>query len=131
MLILAITIMLLTFLFLYLSKRVIMCRRQHQVPYAQAVESKAFQAAISAHRNFVDYTPFGMMILFLCLLQTINTFWFIFLCLNLLLGRYFHAYGLLKMEQRAKPSFKGRTWGMILTFNSILLSSMTLLYKSF
>ena len=108
-----------------------MCRRQHQIPYAQAVESKAFQAAISAHRNFVDYTPYCIIILFLCLIRTINTMWFVFLCLNLLLGRYAHAYGLLMMEQREKPSFKGRTWGMILTFNSILLGSMTLLYKSF
>ena len=108
-----------------------MHRRKHLVAYSHQVENTAFQAALSAHQNFVDYTPFCLFILFLCLLNGINIFWYVFLCLNLVLGRYIHAYGLLKMEQKTKPSFKGRTWGMILTFNSILLSSMTFLYQSF
>lgn len=129
---LSISTFLLCLLFLYLSKCVIKNRHRHKVAYAQNVEDKYFQASISAQRNFVDYVPLGLILLMMLHYTIkINIYWFGLLCFSLVLGRFLHALGLLFFEQRIKPNFKFRVIGMVLTFNSLILSALTLLLTSF
>lgn len=121
-LIFASTLLLLTLLFLFLTRRVILFRRRFRVPYSHQVEDKHFMASISAQRNFIDYTSISLIFLLFLMSLTINPYLFLILNACLVVGRYLHAYGLLHLEQLAKPNFRGRVIGMALTLITITVS---------
>lgn len=123
-------ITLLATLFLYLTIAVIKQRRRHQVAY-DVIEVKAFKAAVSAQRNFVDSVPFTLLLIIYLSTQT-SSLWVVFVPLiALVIGRYSHAFGLLCLEQRDKPVFKGRAIGMILTFFSLFFTVTALIITLF
>lgn len=130
LLILSITILSLIMLFIYLSKCVIDNRRKYRVAYSHAVDEPCFQASISAHRNFVEYTPLSLILLSLLASLPIHTLWFATLCLALLCGRVLHALGMLIYEQQAKPNFLFRISGMTLTALVLLCSALSLLVSA-
>lgn len=122
---LAATLLLLTTLYIRLCWKVILQRRHHKAPYTHAIEDRAFQAIISAQRNFNDYTPFTLVILLFLYQLNVNPLLFAILCGFLVIGRYSHAFGMLFAEQHEKPIFRPRIIGMQCTFFSIVASSVT------
>lgn len=116
-------------LFLTLSLNVIHLRRKHHVSFNDNKISMLTRA-IRAQGNFSEYTPFILVMLFFQ--SQLNTPEIILhlIASLLLIGRCFHAYGLLIQESNEKPSYKGRVTGMILTFLSLILSVGCLLAYS-
>lgn len=127
---LSITIFILSLLFLFLSFQVIKQRKQHKILYRQSSELKLYNAAQSAHGNFVDYVPYCLVLLILLAMMKLN--FVIFFILNglLILGRILHAYGVLYQEQYEKPQFIARQIGMIFTFFTIIGCSVSLVCVS-
>ena len=127
----AVTLTLLTGLFLFLVQRVALLRRDLKIPYATQTDNPTFMAALSAQHNFVDYTAYGTLLLLILLQMQVGQVIFTLLCLLLVVGRYVHAYGILYMEQATSPSRLGRVIGMFATLSSITLSTLTILLVSF
>lgn len=124
--ILSVTCLFLVILYLGLSINIILYRRKYKIAYTHAVNQPSFQAAISAHRNFIDYTPFSLLLLTLLAIQDTPLLWFCLLNSLILLGRFSHAASILYFEQQKPPLFLFRKVGMLLTFSCLLLSSLTL-----
>ena len=130
--ILAISLLLLTGLFIFLSFRIIGMRRKLRVPYSHQDEDKMFMPAISAQRNFIDYTAFTLMLMIVMVLLEVNSIIFAVLNLLFVIGRFSHSYGILHLEQKQeKPNFKGRARGMQLTFLTIITSVLVILGYAF
>lgn len=135
----AITLLLLTILYLALSVRVILMRQKYQIPYATTLDKKGlgesekytFMASISAQRNFNDYTPFALIILFLWLHFHPNAIFYGLMCAMLVIARCAHAFGILYMEQQKSHSLLGRKIGVGLTFLTIVISAISALIYSF
>lgn len=124
------SITLLAALFLYLTFSVIKQRRRYKAPY-DVIEDRIFKAAVSAQRNFVDSVPFILLLIIYLSIQS-TSLWMVSLSLiTLVVGRYSHAFGLLCLEQRKEPIFKGRAIGMLLTFFSLLFTVGALIVTMF
>lgn len=81
-------------------------------------------AAVSAQRNFIEYSNFFILMCVLLVLLQANPLSFAVLNSIFLLGRCLHAYGLICAESKEKPNYKFRTAGMISTFVAIILASL-------
>lgn len=115
------------FMLCFLSVYVIRLRRKHKV-VIQNGDSLPLKYAIRAQGNFIEYTPIAMMLLLvLCFLQ-VPAWSVCVLAAFYTVGRFFHAYGLLVMEQCEKPSYRGRIGGMFLTFFVLGISSILVLF---
>jgi uncharacterized protein len=113
----------LSFFFIYLAFRTISKRRKFQVGLGDAGNSE-LQKAIRVHSNFAEYVPLCLFSFFLAEIQGAPSFFIHVLGISLCLGRLLHAYGVAQLEE----NFKFRSFGMILTFASLILSSSFLLY---
>jgi uncharacterized protein len=125
----ALTLLALVGLFMYLTANVILMRRKYQEPYAHFRQEREFMAAISAQRNFIDYTVMSLLLIYLCVQYYVANWLLILLCLMLLAGRYCHAYGILHAEQQKPMNLRPRQIGMTLTLLVIVLSSLIFLGK--
>jgi len=126
----SLTFFILSVLFIYLSKHVIDTRRKFKVRYGDGGH-RELQAAIRAHGNFCEYTPFAAILLILFAQQETNQWILAILCLLLIAGRITHAYGIIKLEAAEPPNFKARVIGMYLTFAVLIISAIFLLILSF
>ncbi|MEM1243780.1 MAG: MAPEG family protein [Pseudomonadota bacterium] len=120
----SITLLILTFEFIFLSVNVIKKR------VSRSVTEELKNQAIRAHGNFIEYTPFTLILLLILVLQNLPTIIFLILCILLILGRSIHAYGLLKLETQSPKKFWGRVLGMGLTFTTIILASLLIFMMS-
>ncbi len=102
---------LLTGIFLVLSSRVIISRRTEKIAYGDN-DSPRVHARIRAHANWAEYVPITLLLLMMAELQGVSAVLLHLTGLTLLIARALHGYG---MSFNPKW-FRGRVWGMLLTF---------------
>jgi uncharacterized membrane protein YecN with MAPEG domain len=105
---------LLALLFVALSVRTIRLRRSLRIAIGDSGDERMLRA-MRVHANFVEYVPFGVLLLFLVETQGANP---------LLVHRLAHAYGV----SQPRENFRYRVFGMALTFTTLLTSAGYLLF---
>ncbi|MES2859769.1 MAG: MAPEG family protein [Pseudomonadota bacterium] len=103
-------------LMLALSVPIARHRHAHKIGLGDGGDGSLMRK-IRAHGNFIEYAPFGLLMLGLLELCGLPGTWLWVLGATLLLGRLLHAAGL---SRRSGHSF-GRFWGTLLTWLSFLL----------
>lgn len=116
---------LLTLLFVFLSIRTIKARRRAQIAIGSGA-SPELNRAMRVHANFAEYAPLGLLLIYLVEMQSAAGWLIHLLGLLLLMGRLSHAYGV----SQTRENFKFRMYGMMMTFGSLLLSALFLLYDA-
>ena len=111
---------LLGLLLIFLSDQVSRNRKRSGVHLGHG-DHKALERSMRAHGNFIEYAPFGL-ILMLLLETEVSELWLLHLLgLMLLAGRLLHAYGMINPN----GTLNGRFWGTALTWLMILVASLT------
>ena len=108
-------------IFLVLSARVIMYRLANQIGLGDA-GNKSLLKRMRAHANFVEYAPFGLLLMLLLELQTPADALLHLVGGLLLLGRVSHAYGF----SASPPILQLRQAGMIMTFGAYITAIICL-----
>lgn len=111
---------LLALLFLGLSYRVISLRKQHRVSVGDGGK-KAVAKAMRAQANCVEYSSFGLILLFGAELQGAPGWAVHGLGVALVLGRGLHAFGFGSTPQIVPA----RVWGMVLSLGMILIAALS------
>lgn len=114
----------LALLFILLSIRTIRIRRELKIEIGDDTNIE-MQRAMRVHANFSEYTPLTLILILLVELNDAPNLIIHFICLSLLIGRIAHAYGVSK----TKENYKFRIMGMAMTFTSIFISSIYLIYR--
>ena len=112
-------------IFIFLSARVIVMRRQTRVRLG-AGGHEVLERRIRVQGNFAEYVP--ITIILLTFLEWNGaTKWLIHaLCIALLLGRCIHAY----CVSRTDEDIRQRRAGMTLTFGTLLIAAIGVVYYS-
>ena len=106
---------LLTIIFIKLSFAVIGLRRKNKVGLGSGGHDD-LERAIRAQGNFVEYVPFGI-ILIACLELNGTPWWLVLIPgITLIVGRLIHAVGI----NEPPPNFGKRVMGMKFTFNTLI-----------
>ena len=106
---------LLTIIFIKLSFAVIGLRRKNKVGLGSGGHDD-LERAIRAQGNFVEYVPFGI-ILIACLELNGAPWWLVLILgITLIVGRLIHAVGI----NEPPPNFSKRVLGMKFTFNTLI-----------
>ncbi len=116
---------LLTFLFIYLSIRVIKQRRLMLVAVGDGGKPSLIRA-IAAHNNFAQYVPISLLLMMFLEFKQMSAL--ILHCFGfwLLIARCAHAYGLSQMNE----NFKFRQFSVGSTFSILLICAILILVKS-
>ena len=126
----------LTLFFIFLSARVIIFRRKNKIALGDC-QNDNLKQLIRSHANFIEYTPLFLIQLYL--LENTKHFNISKLIINaiaivFLLGRIIHAYGITQAEKyengSLKSSTKFRVIGMIATFSTLSITSLTLILEA-
>ena len=110
---------LLAILFIALSVRVISQRRSDKISYGDGGNTTMLKV-MRTHSNFVEYTPFALLLIAMVELQGASDLLLNLLGLTLLSGRLLHAYGFGRSPQIVIL----RQIGMLLTFAAILVAAI-------
>ncbi|WP_170325758.1 MAPEG family protein [Ruegeria arenilitoris] len=110
---------LLAILFIALSVRVISQRRSDKISYGDGGNTTMLKV-MRTHSNFVEYTPFAVLLIAMVELQGASGLLLNLLGLTLLSGRLLHAYGFGRSPQIVIL----RQIGMLLTFAAILVAAI-------
>jgi hypothetical protein len=105
---------LIAFLFLALSRRVIVLRRAAQVAVGAGGEPQLLRA-IRAHANCAEYAPIGIILIGLAESLSVPVLILHALGLGLVTGRIIHAYGV----SQEREDLRFRVAGMVLTLTVI------------
>lgn len=114
---------LLALLFIILSVRTLRLRKSLQIGVGDG-GNKEMLRAMRVHGNFAEYVPLCLILLFLVEAQGAQPLLVHGLGLALLVGRISHAYGV----SQTKENLMFRVAGMALTFISLLISAIYLLF---
>ncbi len=114
---------LLAFLFVALSIRAIRVRKGLKIAVGDGGDLQMLRA-MRVHSNFAEYVPFALFLLFLLENSGAPAAMVHALGSLLFLGRIAHAYGV----SQVKEDFRFRVSGMVMTFISIVMPSVYLLY---
>ncbi len=110
---------LLAILYIVLSFLVISQRRSDKVSYGDGGKPDMLKV-IRTHSNFIEYTPFALLLITMVELQGAGALMLNLLGLCLLSGRLSHAYGFGRSPQIVIL----RQIGMVLTFTAILVAAI-------
>ncbi|WP_170374503.1 MAPEG family protein [Ruegeria atlantica] len=110
---------LLAILYVVLSAKVISQRRSDKISYGDGGNT-AMLKVMRTHSNFVEYTPFALLLIAMVELQGAGGLLLNLLGLALLSGRVMHAYGFGRSPQIVIL----RQIGMLLTFTAILVAAI-------
>lgn len=116
---------LLTFLFLWLSYRVVLGRRTLKISIGDG-DDKAMVKRMRVQANAAEYIPFGILLLAMAELQGMPGHWLHACGALFLLGRIMHAFGLGSTPQRIWARF----WGMWLTIGILVLLALSNLFHA-
>jgi uncharacterized membrane protein YecN with MAPEG domain len=97
----------LAMLFLVLSARVIVARRESRTQFGSG-SNAALERRMRVHANFAEYAPFGLLLLALAELRGISVLWLHAMGGLLAIGRVVHAIGV----SRPQTDELGRVIGM-------------------
>ncbi len=117
---------LLGLLLLALAGSVVRLRGKHKVGIGDGGHAD-LALACRAHANFIEYVPLALILLLLLEYRGVPVWALHGLGSALFLGRVLHAWGL----SRSQGTSPGRAIGILLTWISILVSSLWLLVISF
>lgn len=112
---------LMAFGFIYLSVRVIAVRRSQKIALGTKGDAR-LERAMRVHSNFVEYTPFALLLLFMLETNGGNGLLVNALCVALVAGRASHAYGMSNEPE----DFRFRVFGMMTTFGVIAITALAL-----
>lgn len=115
---------LLSLLFVALSIKTIRLRRELKIGVGDGGNAKMTRA-MRVHSNFAEYVPLCLLMFLLAEFYTAPTFLLHFLGAGLLIGRLSHAYGVSQL----KENFVFRISGMLLTFTTLLLATIYVLFS--
>ncbi len=110
---------LLTFLYIFLSLRVIAARRRNSVGLGDGGNAD-LQRRMRVHANCAEYVPLGLLVMLMAELQDVAAWLIIAIGLLLLAGRLVHAFG-VGGESETRGS---RTVSMGLTFTALGLGAL-------
>jgi hypothetical protein len=108
----------LTGLYLLLSARVILFRREHRINLGDGNDPEMLRR-VRAHANFAEYAPLGIVLLAIAELQGEASLWLHLLGLMLLVGRLLHGVNFTF----ALKSMQMRVGGMVLTLLALALGA--------
>jgi uncharacterized protein len=108
--------------FVVLSVRTLLLRRQLQVSIGDG-DQPILARAVRAHANFAEYVPLSLLLIYFLEVQTRTNLWIHILCSALVIGRITHAIGV----SQVKENFRYRVVGMVITFTVIISASFGLM----
>ena len=111
-------------LLIVLSYRVAGTRKKHSIGIGDGGD-EALQRAIRVQGNFTEYTPMAIIGLLLMAGLNADPYWLHGMGIAFTAGRVLHAIG---FSGNSGVSF-GRLAGMVLTWGSLLVMALYLLYK--
>ena len=114
-------------LYIALAMRVIGVRRSDKVSLGDAA-NKTLETRIRQHGNFNEYVPLALILMAIAEFQNAPRLLLIVLGLAILGGRLAHVYGLENMHNAVGR--KLRTYGMLSTFLSLVILSLTLVLQT-
>lgn len=114
-------------LYIALAMRVIGVRRSDKVSLGDAA-NKTLETRIRQHGNFNEYVPLALILMAIAEFQNAPRLLLIVLGLAILGGRLAHVYGLENMHNAVGR--KLRTYGMLSTFLSLVVLSLTLVLQT-
>lgn len=116
---------LLAILFLFLSFKTIKVRKRLQIGVGTG-DNPELLRAMRVHANFSEYVPITLILILS--VELLKGHFILVHCLGaaLLIGRVLHAYGV----SQTKENLKFRVSGMLLTFSTMLVSIISILYLS-
>lgn len=114
-------------LYIALAMRVIGVRRSDKVSLGDAA-NKTLETRIRQHCNFNEYVPLALILMAIAELQNAPRLLLIVLGLAILGGRLAHVYGLENVHNAVGR--KLRTYGMLSTFLSLVVLSLTLVLQT-
>ena len=108
--------------FVFLSFLTLRLRRKNKIALGDGGNPQLLRA-IRVHSNFAEYVPIALILIYMTELVGAPIFLIHLLGVSLLLGRLSHAWGVSQNNE----NFTFRVFGMIATFNSIIVSSVYIL----
>lgn len=115
---------LLAFLYIAISASVIRTRFREKVSLGDG-ENDNMLRHMRAHGNFAEYVPFALLLILMLELQSEGSWLIHITALLLLAGRLLHANGILFQQNTVN---QGRRLGMVMTFMSIIITSLANLF---
>ena len=116
---------LLAILFLFLSFKTIKVRKRLQIGVGTG-DNPELLRAMRVHANFSEYVPITLILILSVELLKGHFILVHGLGAALLIGRVLHAYGV----SQTKENLKFRVSGMLLTFSTMLVSIVSIIYLS-
>ena len=112
--------------FVGLSFLTLRLRRQNKIALGDGGNPQLLRA-IRVHSNFAEYVPIALILIYMTESIGAPIYLIHFLGISLLIGRLSHAWGVSQENE----NFKFRVFGMIATFNAIIVSSLYILVSHF
>ena len=112
-------------IFFFLSLRVVRLRQSQRIIIGTK-GNEALERAIRVHGNFSEYVPLTLLLLLMLELKSANFLLVNTLGIMLLAGRCIHAWGV----SQEKEDFRFRSIGMVTTFLTIVIASISLIVLS-
>jgi uncharacterized membrane protein YecN with MAPEG domain len=112
--------------FVGLSFLTLRLRRKNKIALGDGGNTTLLRA-IRVHSNFAEYVPMALILIYMTELIGASVYLIHFLGVSLLIGRASHAWGVSQENE----DFKFRVFGMIATFNAIIVSSLYILVSQF
>ncbi len=112
--------------FVRLSFLTLRLRRQNKIALGDGGNPQLLRA-IRVHSNFAEYLPISLILIYMTESIGAPIYLIHFLGISLLIGRLSHAWGVSQENE----NFKFRVFGMIATFNAIIVSSLYILVSQF
>ena len=112
--------------FVGLSFLTLRLRRQNKIALGDGGNPQLLRA-IRVHSNFAEYVPIALILIYMTESIGAPIYLIHFLGISLLIGRLSHAWGVSQENE----DFKFRVFGMIATFNAIIVSSLYILVSHF
>jgi len=112
--------------FVRLSFLTLRLRRQNKIALGDGGNPQLLRA-IRVHSNFAEYVPIALILIYMTESIGAPIYLIHFLGISLLIGRLSHAWGVSQENE----DFKFRVFGMIATFNAIIVSSLYILVSHF
>jgi uncharacterized membrane protein YecN with MAPEG domain len=112
--------------FVGLSFLTLRLRRQNKIALGDGGNPQLLRA-IRVHSNFAEYVPIALILIYMTESIGAPIYLIHFLGISLLIGRLSHAWGVSQENE----NFKFRVFGMIATFNAIIVSSLYILVSQF
>lgn len=107
-------------LFYVLSTRTIRARRNAKVAIGTGGDV-VLERLSRVHANFAEYVPFTLLLIAFAEMRGIHHIVIHLLCIALLIGRGFHAWGV----SNRKENFRFRVTGMMFTLNTIAAAAVS------